>query len=143
MDVAVIGMGRVGTALATLLSRAGHRIVDSPSDADAVLITTPDDRIAEACSEVATTGAFRAGQFVAHASGAIRLGPLRASLAIGSSRTLTSWQGWSLPAGGQVIANPISYSSGAKQQVAIAAGDVLIAFALEESGAPVTQSRRD
>ncbi|PYV15261.1 MAG: PQQ-dependent dehydrogenase, methanol/ethanol family [Acidobacteria bacterium] len=50
---------------------------------------------------------------------------------------------WRFPAGGQVIANPISYSSGAKQQVAIAAGDVLIAFALEESGAPVTPSRRD
>ncbi len=38
---------------------------------------------------------------------------------------------WHFAAGGAITANPISYLSGGKQHVAIAAGDVLIAFALE------------
>ncbi len=38
---------------------------------------------------------------------------------------------WHFPAGGFIIANPISYLSSGKQQVVIAAGDVLIAFGLE------------
>ena len=56
-------------------------------------------------------------------SGAVRLGPLRASLATGSSRTLTSWQGWSLPAGGQVTRAP---------------GGVRIAYAFQDTGARLT-----
>jgi alcohol dehydrogenase (cytochrome c) len=38
---------------------------------------------------------------------------------------------WRFPAGGFIIANPITYLSNGRQQVAIAAGDVLLAFALE------------
>ncbi len=38
---------------------------------------------------------------------------------------------WHFPAGGNIIANPISYLSKGKQQVAIAAGDVLMVFELE------------
>ncbi|MBI3697922.1 MAG: PQQ-dependent dehydrogenase, methanol/ethanol family [Acidobacteria bacterium] len=38
---------------------------------------------------------------------------------------------WHFSGGGFIIANPISYLSNGKQQVAIAIGDVLIAFALE------------
>src|SRR5262249_11368145 len=38
---------------------------------------------------------------------------------------------WHFPTGGMIIANPISYLSNGKQHVAIAAGDALIAFALE------------
>jgi len=38
---------------------------------------------------------------------------------------------WHFPTGGFIVANPISYLRNGKQQVAIAAGDVLIAFALE------------
>jgi len=53
---------------------------------------------------------------------------------------------WRFPAGGQVITNPISYMSGGKQQVAISAGDVLIAFALDEPAparsAPATAAAR-
>ncbi len=38
---------------------------------------------------------------------------------------------WHFPAGGMITANPVTYLSNGKQQVAIAAGDVLIAFALD------------
>jgi alcohol dehydrogenase (cytochrome c) len=38
---------------------------------------------------------------------------------------------WRFPAGGFIIANPITYLSKGRQQVAVAAGDVLISFALE------------
>jgi alcohol dehydrogenase (cytochrome c) len=38
---------------------------------------------------------------------------------------------WNFRAGGSVVANPISYLSGGKQQVAIAAGHAIFAFALE------------
>jgi len=38
---------------------------------------------------------------------------------------------WHFPAGGRVVANPISYLAGGKQYVAIPAGDVLMAFGLE------------
>jgi alcohol dehydrogenase (cytochrome c) len=37
---------------------------------------------------------------------------------------------WSYPAGGRIIANPISYLSRGRQYVAIAAGDLLVAFGL-------------
>ena len=39
---------------------------------------------------------------------------------------------WHFPAGGRIIANPVSYLSNGKQHVAIAAGDVLISFGLPE-----------
>lgn len=39
---------------------------------------------------------------------------------------------WVFPAGGYIISNPISYLSNGKQQVAMAAGDVLIAFSLDQ-----------
>jgi len=38
---------------------------------------------------------------------------------------------WSFQTGGPVLANPVSYSSGGKQHVAIAAGRTLLAFAIE------------
>jgi alcohol dehydrogenase (cytochrome c) len=39
---------------------------------------------------------------------------------------------WNFQTGGQIIANPISYLSNGRQQVAIAAGSAIFAFALEE-----------
>jgi len=91
----VIGAGRVGTALAVLLSRAGHDVVavsgraataerterhlgltpvpaaEAAAAGELVLVTTPDDSIATACAEIA--GVLRRGQWVAHASGATGL----------------------------------------------------------------------
>jgi predicted short-subunit dehydrogenase-like oxidoreductase (DUF2520 family) len=99
MDVAVVGAGRVGTALAVLLARAGHRLVavsgrdatrartekylpgvpflpavESVRDAELVLIAVPDDEIGEVCESIA--GALRPGAFVLHPSGAASLSVL-------------------------------------------------------------------
>jgi predicted short-subunit dehydrogenase-like oxidoreductase (DUF2520 family) len=97
MDVAVIGAGRVGTAIAVLLQRAGHRIVAAtgrapsrervarylpglpfvePAEAaaagDVVFVAVPDDAIASVVADVAD--ALRPGAWVAHLSGAARIG---------------------------------------------------------------------
>ena len=109
MDVAVIGAGRVGTALAVLLWRAGHRIVGvtggddtagraarylpgvpvEPAEvvaarADLVLLATPDDEIAAVCAFLAGEGGFRGGQFVGHVSGATGLAALTPARAAGA-----------------------------------------------------------
>ena len=109
MDIAVIGSGRVGTAMAVLLSRAGHRIVavsgrgttaervarhlsgvqmlpasDAAGRAEVVLVGTPDDRIAGVVSDLAAQGAFDAGQAVVHLSGATGLEALAAAAAAGA-----------------------------------------------------------
>ena len=102
MDVAVIGAGRVGTAVGVLLTRAGHRIVaasgragsahrigrylpgvplrDAPAaaaSADLVVIATPDDVIASTVETIAAEGAFRPGAWAAHLSGALGLDALK------------------------------------------------------------------
>lgn len=104
MDVAVVGAGRVGTALALLLRRSGHRIVGVSGReatagraarhlpnvpvseasivarvADLVLIAVPDDAIATTCEAIAATGALGPGQLVAHCSGAFGLSALDAA----------------------------------------------------------------
>ena len=95
LDVGVVGAGRVGTALAVALSRAGHRVtgasavsavsrrrvdrylpgtpVREPADvigaADLVLLTVPDDALGALVRGLAATGAPLAGRLLAHASG--------------------------------------------------------------------------
>jgi len=95
LRVGVIGAGRVGTALAVALSRAGHRItaasavsdaslervrtyltgtpVIQPADvadaADLVLLTVPDDVLPGLVRGLAATGAPLAGRMLMHASG--------------------------------------------------------------------------
>jgi predicted short-subunit dehydrogenase-like oxidoreductase (DUF2520 family) len=106
MDVAVVGAGRVGTALAVLLRRAGHRVVaasggrasearvkrhlpDVPvtpdrqaaSSAEVVVLGVPDDVVASVCDDLAGGGALRPDQAVLHLSGSVpllALGPARA-----------------------------------------------------------------
>ena len=95
LDVGVVGVGRVGSALAVALRRAGHRIVavsgvsdasrrraaerlpdvpvrpadDVVTAADLVLLTVPDDALPEVVAGLANVGAFTAGQIVVHTSG--------------------------------------------------------------------------
>jgi predicted short-subunit dehydrogenase-like oxidoreductase (DUF2520 family) len=101
MDLAVVGAGRVGTALAVLWRRAGHRIlavsggsatperaaahlpgvpvldnVAAARGAEVVLLATPDGAIAGVCEEIARDGALGPGTAVAHASGATGLDAL-------------------------------------------------------------------
>ncbi len=95
LSVGVIGTGRAGSVLGAALARAGHKVVaaygvsdlsrlraeallpDVPlvtpeevlAKADLVLITVPDDVLSELVTGLSATGSFRAGQFIAHASG--------------------------------------------------------------------------
>jgi predicted short-subunit dehydrogenase-like oxidoreductase (DUF2520 family) len=103
MDVAVIGAGRVGTALAVRLLDAGHRIVAvsgregtvdraarylpgvpirpppiAARGTEVVIIGTPDDLIEPTASSLADEGAIGEGQTAIHLSGATSLGALSA-----------------------------------------------------------------
>ena len=95
LSVGVIGTGRVGAVLGAALARAGHSVVavsavseasvrraaallpgvpvlpadQVPGEADLVLLTVPDDALADLVTGLAATGALRAGQLVAHTSG--------------------------------------------------------------------------
>lgn len=95
LAVGVIGMGRAGAPLGVALARAGHPIVgvhavsarsrrraseflpeaplrsieDIMGSADLVLMTVPDDVLANLVSGLAETDAVTPGQFVVHASG--------------------------------------------------------------------------
>jgi predicted short-subunit dehydrogenase-like oxidoreductase (DUF2520 family) len=95
LNVGVVGAGRVGTALAVALSRAGHRLVGAsaisaasrqrieshlsgapvlqPEDivaaADLVLLTVPDDALSGLVRGLVATDAPLTGRMLAHASG--------------------------------------------------------------------------
>ena len=106
MRAVVVGPGRVGRVLVAALGRAGHRVVgvaggsadsrdavraevaglrdlgDDPAgavagDVDLVVLTVPDDVIAEVVDDLARRDAWREGQRVVHTSGARGLAPLR------------------------------------------------------------------
>lgn len=110
MDIAVVGAGRVGTALAVLWQRAGHRIVavaggaatperasrflagvpvrDGPaaaSGAGVVVIATPDGVIGSVCRELSDAGALEAATAVVHASGATGLDALAPAATLGAA----------------------------------------------------------
>lgn len=96
--VAIIGLGRAGTAIGCLLRRAGYPIVavagrsqaslaerirytggraftadgvaEAASLATCIFITTPDDNIAQVCRQIAGRGGFKPGDKVIHMSGA-------------------------------------------------------------------------
>jgi len=95
-SIAIIGLGKVGTAVGHLLRNAGYEIAAvadrSPGaiergvpytggavskdplhaalSADAIFITTPDDLIRPLCDEIAEGGGFGPGKRVVHMSGA-------------------------------------------------------------------------
>jgi predicted short-subunit dehydrogenase-like oxidoreductase (DUF2520 family) len=95
LSVGVVGAGRVGAVLGAALVRAGHSVVavsavsessvrraetllpgvpvvpadEVPRDADLVLLTVPDDALADLVTGLAHTGSQRAGQLVVHTSG--------------------------------------------------------------------------
>ena len=102
LRVGVVGTGRAGAVLGAALGRAGHTVVAAyaVSDlsrlraeallpgvplvsvaevlaaADLVLLTVPDDVLPGLVEGLAATGAVRAGQFLAHASGRYGYGVL-------------------------------------------------------------------
>lgn len=98
-SIAILGMGRVGTAVGYLLRSAGYRILavasrsvrsaekgveytggkvytnfaHAASQAECVFITTGDDAIASVCEEISKKGGVSAGKKVVHMSGAGKL----------------------------------------------------------------------
>lgn len=109
--VGVIGAGRVGTALAVALTRAGHRVVAASGSSDPardriarflpqahhrrpeqvarlatdlLLIAVPDDALDQVVTALAEAGALRPGQVVSHTSGAHGLAVLAPAVAAGA-----------------------------------------------------------
>ncbi len=94
--VAILGLGKVGTAVGFLLRQAGYRIVaaagrskaslsqgivytggrpylnfsEAALTASCIIITTPDDAIAQVCERISKEGSVRPGAKVIHMSGA-------------------------------------------------------------------------
>lgn len=96
--IAIVGCGRVGTALAKFLSEAGYRISGLASkslssakkasdiigtehftripweitkEADIVFLTTPDSAISDICSSITFNAGFKKDSVVLHCSGAL------------------------------------------------------------------------
>ena len=110
LNVGVIGAGRVGSALAVALRRAGHQIVAAsavsaasrdrvdrylpgtpvlqPADviaaADLVLLTVPDDALGGLVRGLAATGAPLVGRMLAHTSGRHGLAVLQPAADLGA-----------------------------------------------------------
>ncbi len=124
-DVAVIGPGRVGRALALALARTGHRIVatadtgsgraealaalvpgcrveahphEAVAHADLVLLTVPDDAIAPVVAEVARADAWRPRHRVVHCAGSVGTAPLRLAASAGA-RVAACHPAQTVPAG--------------------------------------------
>jgi predicted short-subunit dehydrogenase-like oxidoreductase (DUF2520 family) len=109
LRVGVVGAGRVGATLGAALARAGHEVVAAsgvseqsvaraerllpgvpllPADevvaeSEFVLLAVPDDVLRPLVSGLADTDAWRAGQLVAHTSGAHGIGVLDSAAARG------------------------------------------------------------
>ncbi len=109
LSVGVVGTGRVGTVLGAALNRVGHQVVAAsgvsresvrraerllpgvplvPTDevvarADLVLVAVPDDVLGPLVAGLAETGAWRAGQLVAHTSGAHGVAVLQPAARLG------------------------------------------------------------
>lgn len=107
--MALVGAGRVATAVGVLLGRAGHRVVaaagreasrarverhlpgttllpaaEAARAARIVIIGVPDDHIEETSAELAGDGAVGAGQHVIHLSGSVPLEALSAARSAGA-----------------------------------------------------------
>ncbi len=113
--VAIIGVGRVGSAVGFLLKRAGYAVtavaarnaataekavafigggepladvIKAASKADIVFITTPDRDIREVCDTISTNGGLKRGSLTVHMSGAHSLDLLNAARTAGSYRAV-------------------------------------------------------
>jgi predicted short-subunit dehydrogenase-like oxidoreductase (DUF2520 family) len=111
MKVAVIGAGKVGTAVAVLLQQAGHRLVgvsgrgetrgrasahlpgvpvlepaEAAAAADLVVIGTPDDAIEPTVAALAAAAAISSTSWVLHLSGSLGLDALRSAREVGAGR---------------------------------------------------------
>lgn len=96
MRVAVVGAGRLGTALSAALREAGWDVIGplgrgaDPRDSEVVLLCVPDSQIAAAAAALSPRPDFLVG----HCSGATTLGPIAPHEAFGLHPLMT------VPAGG-------------------------------------------
>ena len=107
---AILGAGKTGTGIGTVLQQSGKRVVavadcdraaaeraaqmigcpafaslpDAAHSASRVLITTSDDAIEPVCRMLAEAGSFHAGMIVIHMSGAGGLSLLSSAAAAGA-----------------------------------------------------------
>lgn len=110
LRLGVVGAGRVGAVLAAALRAKGHEIVavagesdasrtraatllpgvpvakpsDVARDCDVLLLTVPDDMLANVVAMLSASGAIRAGQYVVHTSGRHGLAVLDEAAAVGA-----------------------------------------------------------
>ncbi len=110
LRIGVVGAGRVGAVLAARLRAAGHEIVAAAGESDAsvdriaallpgvptekpsvvarscdvLLLTVPDDMLANVVSMLSASGAVREGQHVLHTSGRHGLDVLEPAAAVGA-----------------------------------------------------------
>jgi predicted short-subunit dehydrogenase-like oxidoreductase (DUF2520 family) len=110
LRVGVVGAGRVGAVLAAALRAAGHEVVAAAGESDAshrrmaallpgvrnakpsdvarssdlLLLTVPDDMLANVVAMLSASGAIHADQVVVHTSGRHGLAVLDAAVAVGA-----------------------------------------------------------
>jgi len=148
--VSLIGAGRVGTALAVLLERAGHRVLAASGRKDSedrarhhlpftrfhpwsesaeaakagrvVILAVPDDLIEEVCSGLAARISLRRGQAVIHLSGSVGLDALEAARLVGV-----------LP----LSLHPLQTISGVEEGIDRLPGSPMAVTALDERGLAV------
>lgn len=110
LGVGIVGAGRVGAVLGHVLRAAGHAVVGASGVSEAskerielllpgvpnlevpqvveraelVILAVPDDALADLVAGLAATGAWQAGQLVAHTSGAAGVGVLAPAQAAGA-----------------------------------------------------------
>jgi predicted short-subunit dehydrogenase-like oxidoreductase (DUF2520 family) len=110
LRVGVVGAGRVGAVLAARLATSGHHVVSAAGESDAshariaallpgvanekptavaracdlLLLTVPDDMLANVVSMLAASGALHEGQYVVHTSGRHGLAVLDPAAAVGA-----------------------------------------------------------
>ncbi len=110
LRIGVVGAGRVGAVLAASLRDAGHEIVATAGESDAsrgrmdallpgvavdkpsavaracdvLLLTVPDDMLANVVSMLSASGAIHPGQYVVHTSGRHGLAVLDPAAAVGA-----------------------------------------------------------
>ena len=110
LRVGVVGAGRVGAVLAAALGAAGHHVVAAAGESDAsrsriadllpgvvtlkptavarscdlLLLTVPDDMLANVVTTLSDAGAIRPGQYVVHTSGRHGLDVLAPAAAVGA-----------------------------------------------------------
>jgi len=110
LRLGVVGAGRVGAVLSAALRAAGHEVVAAAGETpasrtrietllpgvpvakpsavargcDVLLLTVPDDMLANVVEMLAASGALRAGQYVVHSSGRHGLAVLAPAAAVGA-----------------------------------------------------------